>query len=361
MVRIILKIKDLYVEEPILWNNEFPYGTVPIFVGKKRKHVMDLLSALELRGESTTSELARFVIESHYSKGQINEFGKSLVTRRGHYYLNHITGREKKKIGKKTVGMYANLLKTNYVKLIDLPKTRIAVYFPTLLTHLISLGYVYTYDETCAFIKNASRNSLYFAFLYDIMNKTSFAFVKELFLDPIKKMIKQNRIRFDDDYRLNFDIIASATALKIRQIIQKSWQEIYSYDLKKDKHLVKVNPVLLKQLDVLIQNNWFDLQADSKLESKWIELYYPTEEQRMFYSLHSDLSDRNLMFKVMREIHVNYFGSYEQKIPPKYIQKFPFPIKRNRKKKTKSTNFAFHNNMMAKKLRDSQQNPKNYD
>jgi hypothetical protein len=361
MVRIVLNTGDLYVEEPILWDNIFPYGTVPIFVGKKRKHVMDLLSSLELRGASTTSELARFAIESHYSKLLIKKLGKSLVTRRGHYYLNHITGREKKKIGKTTVGMYANLLKTNYVKLIDLPKTRIAVYFPTLLTHLISLGYVYTCDETCAFIKNASRNSLYFAFLYDIMNKTSFSFVNELFLDPIKKMIKQNRIRFDDDYRLNFDIIASATALKIRQIIQKSWQEIYSCDPKKDEHSVEVDPVLLKQLDILIQNNWFDLQADSKLESKWIELYYPTEEQRMFYSFHSDLSDRNLMFKVMREIHVNYFGSYEQKIPPKYIQKFPFPIKRNRKKKTKSTNSAFHNNMMAKKLRDSQQNHKNYD
>ncbi|MCV0412198.1 hypothetical protein [Nitrosarchaeum sp.] len=357
MVQIVLKTDDLYVEEPILWDNIFPYGTIPIFVGKKRKHVMDLLSALELRGASTTSELARFAIESHYSKGQIKEMGKSLLTRRGHYYLNHLSGREKKKIGKKTVGMYANLLKTNYVKLIDSSKSNIGVYFPTLLTHLVSLGYVYTYDETCAFIKNASRNSLYFAFLYDIMNKTSFAFVKEFFLDPIKKMIKQNRIRFDDDFRLNFDIIASATALKIMEIIQRSEWWIRS---KGDTNLKTGDLKLLKELDVLIQNTWFDLQ-NSKLLSKWVGLYYPTEEQKWFYSQHSDFSDAQLIYKVMREIHVNYYGSYGQKIPTKYQQKFPFPIKRNRKKKTKSTNSAFHNSMMAKKLRDSQYGSKNYD
>jgi len=343
MVKIRLKGRDSYVEEPILWDSEFPYGTVPIFVGKKRKHVMDLLSALELRGASTTSEIASFAIESRYSKGEIKELGKYFVKKRAHSYWNHLNGFAKKKIdGKKKFGTYDNLLKKNYVKLIDLPKTKVGVYFPTLLGHLVSLGYVYDYNETQAFIKNASRNSLYFAFLYDIMNKISFSFIKELFLDPIKKMIKQNRIRFDDDYRLNFDIIASATALKIREIIQRSWIDMYSKEPKVDEQ-EKAEYDLLKQLDSLIQNTWFDFQ-DSKLEGKWIELYYTTEEQRMFYSQHSDFSDRNLIYKVMREIHVNYYGSYEEKIPIKYQQKFPLPIRRNRKKKIKSINFTYKDN-----------------
>ncbi len=346
MVKIILRTKDSNVEEPILWDNIFPYGTVPIFVGKRRKHVMDLLSALELRGASTTNEIAQYAIESHYSKGEIKEMGKSLLKRRTHYYWNHLNGHAKKKIGKKTVGMYDNLLNKNYIKLIDLPKRKIGVYFPTLLGHLVALGYDYNYTQTVAFIKNASRNSLYFAFLNDIMNKISLNFVQELFLNPIKKMIKQNRIRFDDDFRLNFDIIASATALKIREIIQKSEFNMRSKESKVAEQ-EKLEQESLKQLDILIQNTWFDFQ-DTKLEGKWIELYYPTEEQRWFYSQHCDLSDRNLIYKVMREIHVNYYGSYEQKIPLKYTQKFPLPIRRNRKKKIESANSAYYDRMISK-------------
>ncbi len=329
MAVIRLWKKNSYVEEPILWDNEFPYGLVPVFVGKKRKHVMDLLSALELCGASTTNEIANFVIKFHYTKGQINDMGEIFVKRRMHYYWNHLYGFAKKKTGKKNIGTYDGLLEKRYVKIIELPKTKVGIYFPTLIGHLVSLGYVYQDSEIRTFIKNASTNSLYFAFLNDIMNKTSLDFVKELFLKPIKKMIKQNRIRFDDDYVLNFDIIASATAFKIFEIIQKSEFDMRSKDPKANEK-ENTNWKLLKQLDILIQNTWFDFK-DPKLEKKWIELYYPTEDQRMFYSQHSDFSDKHLIYKVMREIHVNYYGSYEQKIPPKYQQKFPLPIRRNRK------------------------------
>ena len=42
----------------------------------------------------------------------------------------------------------------------------------------------------------------------------------------------------------------------------------------------------------------------------------------------------------MREIHVNYYGSYNEKIPTKYQQKYPLPIRRNRKKLEKSNNYS---------------------
>ena len=66
-------------------------------------------------------------------------------------------------------------------------------------------------------------------------------------------MIKQNRIRFDDDFRLNFDIIASATALKIKEIIQKPDFDIRSKEPKVPEQ-EKADWELLKQLDILIQN-----------------------------------------------------------------------------------------------------------
>ena len=41
----------------------------------------------------------------------------------------------------------------------------------------------------------------------------------------------------------------------------------------------------------------------------------------------------------MREIHVNYYSSYQTKIHKKYQQKFPIPIRRNKKKKIDSDEF----------------------
>ncbi|PBO84882.1 MAG: hypothetical protein COA77_07275 [Thaumarchaeota archaeon] len=342
MVRITLGTKYPAINEAIKWDNEFPYGTVPVFVGKKRKHVLDLISALELCGASTKSEMVNFVLESIYSKGQLNDMGKRFVPNRRAYYHYHLNGIQEKTKGKKKTKEYDSLLEKNYVKIIKFTKKNVDwVYFPTLMGHLVSLGYTYNYNETLAFIKNASTNSLYFAFLNDLIKKTSLEFVKELFLKPIKKMIKQNRIRFDDDYTLNFDIIASATALKIHEIIQKSNIDVYSMAPEADNYpkikQAKIEFSLLKQLDTLIENTWFDLQANSKWEEQLIELYYPTEEQRMFYSQHSDLSDKHFIYKVMREIHVNYYGSYDMKVPIKYTQKFPLPIKRNREKKKKKS------------------------
>ncbi|WP_100182692.1 hypothetical protein [Candidatus Nitrosotenuis aquarius] len=334
MTRIRFYSRTSQVDEPILWDNEFPYGTVPIFIGKKAKNAMDLLASLELCGASTTTDIARYAIESHYSKGEIDGMGIHFLKRREHYYWNHIWGYVKNRRAKN--GMkYHGLIKEEYVKKVDSLTENVHVYAPTLKGHLASLGYKFKDDELIKFIKNASRNSLYFAFLNHIMEKISLDFIKEIFLFPVKHMIRYQRIRFDDDYRLNFDLIASATAIRIERAIRLSWDEIYRHMPASSRIRMKANRVLLKQIDVLMQNTWFDLHANSKWLGHLIELYYPTEEQRVFYERHSDPSDKNLIYKVMREIHLAYYNGYEEKIPNKYTQKFPLPIRRNRKKTNK--------------------------
>jgi len=342
-MKIILYSGKLGVEEPIFWNNILPYQTIPIFQGKKRKMVIDLLACLELMGPATTTELAKFLITSHYSQGQIEEMRKDVIKQRAHHFWNHLLGFEKKKKGRKTVGKYLGLINEEYVKIVGSKKSvknkDVQIFFPTLKGHLVSLGYDFTDKELIQFIQNASKNSLYFAYLNDLCEKISLKFVKELFLNPIKKMIEQNRIRFDDDYRLNFDIITNTTALKIRRTIGKSWAEIHSYYNPKQEHLVTADYDLLKEIDLMIKNTWFDLQADPKWVSQLAELYYPTEEQKIFYSQLCDFSDGNLIYKVMREVHSNYYHSYEEKIPVKYKQKFPIPIRRNRHIKEKPLKF----------------------
>lgn len=328
--------KNPYVNEPVLWDNDFPYHMVPIFHGKKRKNVVDLLAILELNGVATTTEMAKFAIESHYSRGQIADLEKNFVRRRSNYFWNHLHGYVKNQNSKKKMGAYKGLLKQGYVKIIDSPKENVHTYFPTLSGHLVALGYVFNEPEMYKFIKNASANSLYFVFLLDIIHKTSMEFFKELFWKPIKNMIKRRRIQFYDDYRLNFDLIASATALRMIQIIQRSWEE-WAYPPKTNKQTIQRDQMFLKQIDTLVKNTWFDLHADSKWVGRLVELYYPTDEQRMFYEKHSDSADAQLIYKVMREIHVNYYHSHRVKVPVKYVQKFPLPLKRNRKKKNRNT------------------------
>ena len=331
---IRFNVKNSFVDEEVLWINEFPYGTVPIFVGKKSKIAMDLIASLELCGHATTTEIAQYAIQSKYSNSQIAQMGKNFLRRREHYFWNHIYGYVKKKHTKKGL-TYHGLLKEEYVTIVGTQKRNVFVYAPTLKGHLLSFGYKFNDIELEKFIKNASKNSLYFAYLNNIMEKTSLDFIKEIFLFPIKYMIKYQRIRFDDDYRLNFDLIASATAIRIERAIGLSWNEIYNYIPVLGRASRKSDPILLKQIDVLIQNTWFNLHADSKWLDQLIELYYPTEERRVFYQRHSDPSDKNLIFKVMREIHLAYYNGYKEEIPPKYTQKFPLPIRRNRRKKKK--------------------------
>ena len=103
MVRIRFYSRKSFVDEPILWDNEFPYGTVPIFIGKKAKNAMDLLASLELCGTATTTDIARYAIESHYSRGQIDEMGIFFLKRREHYYWSHIHGYVKDKLAKRGV------------------------------------------------------------------------------------------------------------------------------------------------------------------------------------------------------------------------------------------------------------------
>lgn len=297
---------------------------------------MDLLAVLELNGVATTTEMAKFAIESYYSRGQIAERGNNFVKRRSNYFWNHLHGYVKYQNSKKKMGAdKQSLLRQGYVKIINSPKQNVHTYFPALLGHLVSLGYTFNEPDMYKFIKNASANSLYFAFLLDIIHKTSMEFFKELFWKPIKNMIKRRRIQFDDDYRLNFDLIASATALRMIQIIQRSWEE-WSYPPNTSEETKQRDQTLLKQLDVLVKNTWFDLHADSKWVGRLVELYYPTEEQQTFYAKHSDMSDAQLIYKVMREIHMNYYYHHRVKVPVKHVQKFPIPIRRNRQEKKRN-------------------------
>ena len=44
-------------------------------------------------------------------------------------------------------------------------------------------------------------------------------------------------------------------------------------------------------------------------------------------------SDHVLIYKVMREVHLAYYAAYQMGIPPKYVQKYPLPIMRQKRKK----------------------------
>jgi len=330
-------LKKHEANDPIIWDNVYPYGMIPIFIGKKRKHVMDLIAGLELNGPSTTTEVAKFVLSSFFTPGQLNEFHKNVIKHRAHAYWKHIHEGAYKTEHKKKVGKYPSLLEEDFIQITSETKSKknidMGIYFPTLKGHLVSLGYKFNGSQLQNFITNSSRNSLYFAFLKSIMEQIGLLFVKKLFLIPIQEMIKDRRIRFDDNYRLNYDLIASATALKIYNIIGASWTEIYSYNPITDSYPVSSDKKLIKQLDQLMKLTWFDLSTKEKWIQNMVDLYYPSIAEKDFYLLRSDFSDAVLLYKVMREIHNSYYDAYRVRVPSKYHQKFPIPIRRNRKQR----------------------------
>src|SRR5437879_1228713 len=65
-------------------------------------------------------------------------------------------------------------------------------YFLTLKGCLLTMGYDFSDGEFEQFITNASRISLFFAYIHTTLRKTSVSFVKQIFFDPVRKLLKKN-------------------------------------------------------------------------------------------------------------------------------------------------------------------------
>jgi len=175
-------------------------------------------------------------------------------------------------------------------------------FFLTLKGCFFVLGNRMNDDDLISFIKNASKNYLFFKYLYKILEHTSIELVQELFLKPIFDLIKKDRINLDDDFESSFALIAE----KIGQSIYEQYG-MYYYEY--------VN---------MMRNNWYDGSCNRDWLRNMIALYYEYGNERDSFWRRSDMiTDPKLLFKVMHAVHAGYYSLFENPTPVKHVQKLP--------------------------------------
>ena len=312
-----------------LWSNKFPYGKIPIFVGKKKKYTAEIIASLELLGSSTTTEISRFILSHPKSERKGTKITNSEIQNRGKIFNKLIMGRLDKKSGRKKFGKYPGLVDHGFLKKIDVKKSKknidTNIWFPTLKAHIIALGYDFNDSELVKFLDNASTNSLFFAYLNNLIDVTSINIVKMLFLNPISELIKNGILDLNNDLRYSLWLIPFQIGLEIEKTIQDANKIIYHSNL--DKKYKDASAIILKNIESIINNNWYD-SSFSKWNEKMIDLYYKSDSEKIFYGFHSNSLDVHFVYNVMQHVHQSYYASYGEKIPSKYQQKFPIPIRR---------------------------------
>lgn len=315
-----------------LWSNEFPYGKIPIFVGKKKKHASEIIASLELLGSSTTTEISSFVLSYGKSEGERKEITKSEIQNHGKIFNKLIMGRLDKKSGRKKLGKYPGLVDHGFLKKIDIKKSKknidTNIWFPTLKAHITALGYNFNNSELVKFLDNASTNSLFFAYLNNLIDVTSINTVRMLFLNPISELIKNGILDLNNDLRYSLWLIPFQIGLEIEKTIINTNNIIYHSNQKQE---IKDRAAsVLKSIENIMDNTWYD-SSFSKWNEKMIDLYYKSDLEKIFYGFHSDSLDVQFVYNVMQHVHQAYYATFGEKIPSKYQQKFPIPIKREKR------------------------------
>jgi len=253
----------------------------------------------------------------------------SEIRNRGKIFNKLIMGRLYKKSGRKKFGKYPGLVDHGFLKKINIKKSKknidTNVWFPTLKGHIVALGYNFDNDELLKFLNNASTNSLFFAYLKNLTNVVSINIVKMLFLNPISELVKNGILDLNDDLRYSLWVIPFQIGLEIEKTVLDANKIIYQSNL--DKKYKKASDIILKSIEGVVNNTWYD-SSFFKWKEKMIDLYYRIDLEKVFYGLHSNSLDVHFLYNVMQHVHQSYYATYGEKIPSKHQQKFPIPIRR---------------------------------
>jgi len=289
-----------------VWKNSFTRKTSLIHVGKKTKHASDLITAVGFLGPCTTREAAKFVLSrsKDYTFKPVRDKDSRVLER---IYRKLIVGQKEKKTGDKVrQRKIVGLSKHGYLDVYDVVKNKlnldVETHYLTLNGCFFVLGNRMNEDDLISFIKNASKNYLFFKYLYKMIEHTSMELVRDLFLKPIHDLIKKDRINLDDDFESTFALIAE-------KIIHSVYEQYGMYYYEYGNMMI---------------NNWYDGSGNVDWHRNMIDLYCDNDEERDLYKIHGgDDHDRYLLFIVMRAVHIGYYSVFNMPIPVKHKQKLP--------------------------------------
>ena len=286
--------------------------------GKGQKRAFELITSLSILGPSTTSEVADFVLRSNYY--QNNPERKNTLR---DDYNRIIHNRFERKTGKKKIGKtFPGLIKNYYVvktgdKIIGKKKT--SLYFLTLKGCFFALGFQLNNNQMKLFLKNASRNHLFFAYLNRIAKDTSVDYVRKQFIMPINNFIDRGLLNVDEPITLAalFETIQMEFMTRVSSV-SDSVSEEYEKRLEKLKYIEQS----------ILKHTFYIEKANSDWNNFVIEYFYPTEKEEMFFLEFRDgeFTEAKFLYKIMRAIHFGYFSGLATEVPEQ-TQKIPYSKK----------------------------------
>ena len=278
----------------------YPPYKIPIYGGKKRKHVMEIILVLSMIGKSTTHEIAEHALSIDSKFKAVHKIPyHNIRNRAGVYRTEYIKEEDKEK-------KYDGLITQGYViqtgTKLNKKRKKIPLYSLTLQGCFVALGFKHIKLRT--FIDIASRNHLFFGFLKTIMDVTSFTFINEFFIKPMRSDIEKGRISFENEkisYYFNqiAEIIGNVLINKFFKLLQQ-----YNEDDVKIKY---INFPGISDIETLIDNIYYYERPKSDWEDSLIEKYYSDPDEETFYREYCDYDiEQHLVYRVMRNIHFNY-------------------------------------------------------
>jgi len=303
-------------------SNYHTKNTSDIFRKKRKENTLDLIYGLSILGPSTTSEITKFTLQNRLPKHSKIPYRES-QTLTGIYY-NLIRDRPKNNYNGKILGLLSSeyIRKTNTK--INKKQKEIPVYFLTQKGHFFSIGFDFKKNDFTLFLKYASKNNLFFAYMNSINEKTSGQFIDDIFIKPILKLILEQKFDLDNDFNFYFVNIAQAIGNSVYIESSKILEKNNSKKLKEK----------MKYFQTLIDNTFYNDIFSYEWEESLIEHYYPKDSDQDFYRKNRDESDSQLIYAVFRAIYSAYYNALGFGIP-KPKNKIPLPrwLKEHRRRK----------------------------
>lgn len=362
-----------------IWVTIYPPKSIDVFKGNKQENTVNLLGTLALIGNSNTTDIAKFLYPKKFLnvKEKSYEFPRDSsdmvmtdlklthldslrnnlnLLLKGRLVITH--GGKKIRDDDDNFKRHPNPVDLGYVVVTGSPKNKkgkfIPQYFLTLKGFLLILGYEFDVVDLKSIINNASKISKFFGFIKYVMDLTTISFVRDVFINPIRKVLLRSDI-FEggnlDFYFSNFaDVISNSLSTKMKLIDKKNKEKIMNTNIL--YFYKKITPEYRKQYpfatteDLISfkmrdeEDNYIPLFKKEGIESLMDNVfYYENKKEDWYVSLTEyfytrseletsflDLGCENeqiLIDKVMQSINFTYHSLQGLPIPKTPRKKLP--------------------------------------
>jgi len=293
------------------WKNYYPRHNVNHLKGKKTKHSLEILASLAIRGPSTTREMAKFTLKESMEYTHVILKGSNHASSLEGIYRKLIQGipiQENKIQSKKYPGLVDHRFLVPTEKKINSKKILVQTYFLSLKGCFFALAFQFTIEQLSMFIKNASLNHLYFAYLKKILDDTSIEFVKRIFILPVQSIIKNGMLYLGES--ISFSYVLS----EHQQTINDTVFQINDYQLIS----AKFRKSELENFKKILEHTFYTQNPTSDWQSLIKEYFYSDDTSLEYFDDYSDGHfEFILLYRLMRSVHFGYYSGLTENIPNK--------------------------------------------